>query len=51
MFWPWVVLGLLLLLLLLLLFLAMVGLMSVGVVRFVIDVVVVTAGGCHGGGD
>ena len=50
MFWPWVVLGLLLLLLLLL-FLAVVGLMSVGVVRFVIDVVVVTAGGCHGGGD
>ena len=27
-----------------------VGLMSVGVVRFVIDVVVVAAGGCHGGG-
>ena len=25
--------------------------MSVGVVRFVIDVVVVATGGCHGGGD
>ena len=28
-----------------------VGLISVGMVGFVIDVVVVTAGGCHGGGD
>ena len=45
------VLGLLLLLLLLLFFLVVVGLMSVGVVRFVIDVVVVATGGCHGGGD
>ena len=32
-------------------FLVVVGLMSVGVVRFVIDVVVVATGGCHGGGD
>ena len=49
MFWPWVVLGSLSLSLSL--SLVVVGLISVGVVEFVIDVVVVVVEGCRGGGD